>query len=97
MGDTFIGHLKRRRKVIGIDLGDAVESAFNNTKEVKNIAIIQADIFRLPFPKKTFDAIYSIGVLMHTGNAMKATESLSQTLNNSGKISVHLYGKGNFI
>jgi SAM-dependent methyltransferase/uncharacterized protein YbaR (Trm112 family) len=84
-------------RVIGVDLGDGVESAAANTRELPDVQIVQGDIFRLPFASATFDAAFSIGVLMHTGNAKRATTSLASLVRPGGTLTVHLYGKGNFI
>jgi SAM-dependent methyltransferase/uncharacterized protein YbaR (Trm112 family) len=84
-------------RVVGVDLGDGVESAAVNTRDLPEVQIVQGDIFELPFAKRTFDAAYSIGVLMHTGNAKRATASLSGLVRPGGSLTVHLYGKGNFI
>lgn len=81
-------------EVIGVDLGDGVESAYKNCKD-SNVNIIQADLFNLPFRENSFDKIFSIGVLMHTGNAKKATQNLVNYLTPNGDITVHVYGKGN--
>jgi SAM-dependent methyltransferase len=83
-------------RVIGIDLGDGVESAGQNTAELSDIQIVQADIFNLPFVDRTFDVIFSIGVLMHTGDARKATACLHQKLKPGGSLTIHLYGRGNW-
>ncbi len=82
-------------RVVGVDLGDGVESAAANTRDLPNVQIVQGDIFRLPFAKRTFDAIFSIGVLMHTGDARQATASLARLVRSGGSLTVHLYGKGN--
>jgi SAM-dependent methyltransferase/uncharacterized protein YbaR (Trm112 family) len=84
-------------RVVGVDLGDGVESAAANTREQANVQIVQGDIFRLPFAAGTFDAIFSIGVLMHTGNAKRATATLARLVRPGGTVTVHLYGKGNVI
>jgi SAM-dependent methyltransferase len=84
-------------RVIGIDLGDGVESASQNTADMPDVQIIQTDIFNLPFADGTFDIIFSIGVLMHTGDARKATACLRHKLKPGGSLSVHMYGKGNMI
>lgn len=82
-------------EVVGVDLGYGVESAYTNTKNNKDIHIIQGDIFNLPFPEETFDVIFSIGVLMHTGDARLALMSLTKHLKMEGVMSFHLYHKGN--
>ena len=84
-------------QVIGVDLGDGVESASQNTAHLPNVQIVQGDIFNLPFGGDTFDIIFSIGVLMHTGDAHRATTHLIHVLRPGGSLTVHLYGRGNFI
>jgi SAM-dependent methyltransferase/uncharacterized protein YbaR (Trm112 family) len=84
-------------RVIGIDLGDGVESAGENTRALANVQIVQTDIFRLPFAGRTFDAVFSIGVLMHTGNAKLAIGALAKSVKPGGTLAVHLYGKGNWV
>src|SRR5439155_11051167 len=84
-------------RVIGIDLGDGVESASKNIAHLAEVQIVQADIFNLPFPDSCFDVIFAIGVLMHTGDAKAAARSLTAKLKPGGTLSVALYGKGNAI
>jgi len=81
--------------VFGVDLGDAVDAAARNTAEFQNIQIVQGDIFGLPFAPSTFDIVFSIGVLMHTGDARTAFESLVPLVALGGSLSIHVYGKGN--
>jgi len=82
-------------QVIGVDLGDGVESAAQNTVELPDVQVVQGDIFNLPFADQTFDVIFSIGVLMHTGDARRATGCLAKTLKSGGSLTIHVYGKGN--
>ncbi|MBP9760236.1 MAG: methyltransferase domain-containing protein [Candidatus Pacebacteria bacterium] len=82
-------------EVIGVDLSDAVDVAYNNTKDDPHIHIVQGDLFKLPFAKDTFDFVFSNGVLMHTGDARKAFLSIASHLKDDGVITVHLYHKGN--
>lgn len=83
--------------VFGVDLGDGVDAAFTNTKYLSSVHIIQGDILALPFAPETFDIVFSIGVLHHTGDAKRATETLAGLLKPVGTITVHVYGKGNVI
>ena len=82
-------------KVFGLDLGWGVESAATNTAELDQVQIVQGDIFSLPFARNTFEVIFSIGVLMHTGDARRAIASLASKLQGGGSLSAHVYGKGN--
>lgn len=81
-------------EIIGVDLGFGVISAFQNTRKLLNVHIIQGDLFRLPFAENTFDIAYSIGVLMHTGNADKAFASVAQCVKDSGLLGIRVYGTG---
>ncbi len=82
--------------VIGIDLSLAVEAARENLTHRKNCHFIQADIFHLPFKSKTFDTIFSIGVLHHTPDTKKAFLMLPPLLKKSGKIAIWVYGENTF-
>jgi SAM-dependent methyltransferase len=80
--------------VVGMDLSEAVESAYANTQGL-DVHIIQGDVFRPPFSQDTFDLIFAIGVLMHTGHPYRATHSLAQRLRPGGTLTVNVYGTGN--
>lgn len=80
-------------EVIGIDLGETVEVAYENTKDFPNVHIIQADIYRLPFRKDFFDYIYSIGVLHHLPDPGAGFTNLVKYLKQDGTISAWVYGR----
>jgi SAM-dependent methyltransferase/uncharacterized protein YbaR (Trm112 family) len=83
-------------EAVGIDLGWGVYSAFDHTRHLPNVHIVRGDLFRLPFRDGTFDRVFSIGVLQHTGNGPKAFASLARTLKAGGLMSVTVYGTGRF-
>jgi SAM-dependent methyltransferase len=83
--------------VIGVDLTVAVDAAFQNTRAVDTIGIVQGDLFRLPFRPRTFDYAFSVGVLMHTGDAAGAFHSIATHVKQGGSFTAHLYGVGNSI
>lgn len=80
-------------EVVGIDLSFAVDTAFQNLGIKKNVHIIQADLFDLPFPEETFDLIFSIGVLHHTPNCREAFQRLPRLLKHGGMIAIWVYSK----
>jgi len=83
-------------EVIGADIGTGtVEAAYENTKEMDNIHIIQGDLFKLPFKKNIFDTAFSIGVLMHTGDAYRAFKSIASHIKTGGVFTAHVYHKLN--
>ena len=82
------------KEVIGIDLGDGVESAFQLTRDLPNAHIIQCDIFKLPL-KRAFDYAFSVGVLHHTPDPKKAFLSLASKVKKGGNVSAWVYGAEN--
>lgn len=82
-------------EVIGIDLSEAVDSAYQNTKHLKNAHIVQANIYELPFKDNLFDYMYSIGVLHHLPNPQAGFNSLLKHLKKGSPISAWVYGKEN--
>ena len=82
------------KEVVGIDLGDGVETAFAVTRKMPNAHIIQCDIFKLPL-KKAFDYAFSVGVLHHTPDPKKAFVSLASKVKKDGYISAWIYGAEN--
>lgn len=82
------------REIVGVDLGEGVESAFELTKNLPNAHIVQADIFKLPF-KQAFDYAFSVGVLHHTPDPKKSFVSLAGKVKNGGHISAWVYGAEN--
>lgn len=81
-------------EVIGIDLSVAVEAAFRNTRDLANVHIIQADIYRLPL-KRNFDYAFSVGVLHHLPDPRGGFLSLAGRVKPGGAISAWVYGREN--
>jgi len=84
---------KAGARVVGVDLSQAVEAAFDNVGFEPNVSIVQADIFNLPFKKGRFDIVFSIGVLHHTPDTRRAFLSLVPFLKPGGRISIWVYAK----
>lgn len=82
-------------EVVGVDLSEAVDVAWENTKTDPKMHLIQGDLHKLPFKKNVFDFVFSNGVLMHTGDARRVFLSIASHLKDDGVISAHLYHKGN--
>src|SRR2546423_1830230 len=80
--------------VIGIDLSEAVETAFTATRNFENAHIIQADIYHLPFAR-IFDYAFSVGVLHHLPDPRAGFRGLSQKVKPGGHISAWVYGAEN--
>ncbi len=77
--------------VVGVDLSHSVDAAAANLGERDGSAIVQADIFRLPFAPATFDIGYSIGVLHHTPDSAAAFRALAPLVKPGGALAVWVY------
>ncbi|MBA4317324.1 MAG: hypothetical protein C0412_02885 [Flavobacterium sp.] len=74
------------------DLGDSVEVAYKMTKHLKNVGIIQADIYHMPFVR-VIDFAYSIGVLHHLPQPKQGFLSLMKVLKVKGKMLIWVYSR----
>ncbi|HTJ77253.1 MAG TPA: methyltransferase domain-containing protein [Acidimicrobiales bacterium] len=81
-------------QVIAIDLSTAVDAAFTNLRDLPGAHVVQGDLTRPPLPRDSVDRIFSIGVLMITGDARRTTEILAGRLRPDGTITAHVYARG---
>ena len=80
-----------------MDLSDAVEASYQNTKHLPNVHIVQADIYHPPFKTNLFDYIFSIGVLHHLPDPEKGFRSLIPFTKKDGLLGIWVYGRKNNI
>ena len=80
------------RDVVALDLSEAVEAAFANTRGLENVHIVQADLNHPPV-KKQFDYAFSIGVLHHLPDPERGFQALVSRLKPGGAISAWVYGR----
>lgn len=78
----------------GSDLGETVEVAYEMTRDLPNVCIIQADIYAMPF-HKIFDLAYSIGVLHHLPQPQEGFSRLPKTIKAGGKMLIWVYNRRN--
>lgn len=78
----------------GADMSLAAEVAERNLGSYPNVAIVQADLFHLPFADDSFDLVYCIGVLHHTPNPEAAFRALVKHVKPGGRIAIWVYGLG---
>lgn len=79
--------------VIGVDMVDAVERAYAQTRELPNVHIVQGNVFKLPFRRELFGLIWCNGVIHHTPDAAAAHASLSRHVRPGGILYVWVYAK----
>jgi SAM-dependent methyltransferase len=80
------------KDVVAIDLSEAVESAFANTRHLDNVHIVQADLNNPPV-RPQFDYAFSIGVLHHLPDPERGFAALVSKLKSGGAISAWVYGR----
>jgi SAM-dependent methyltransferase len=78
--------------VVGVDLGSSVDVAFTNTRKLRNVLIVQADLFELPL-RQAFDYAFSVGVLHHTRDPADAFGAVLSKVKAGGSISAWIYGR----
>src|SRR5262245_35820196 len=76
---------------VGVDLSSAVDAAAENLSDRDNVLIVKGDIFRLPFLRGSFDAVFSIGVLHHTPSTEQAFRALVPLVKPGGEIAISVY------
>lgn len=81
-------------EVLGVDIGWGVDAAFERHRDNPKINIVQGSLFELPV--RGVDAAFSIGVLMHTGDAARAFRSVAGAVVPGGLMAVRMYHRGNW-
>jgi arsenite methyltransferase len=76
---------------LGIDISEAVDVAQQRLSHVPNVHFVQADALSLPFHDKSFDTIFSEGVLHHTPSTREALLSASRMLTSGGEFHFYVY------
>jgi SAM-dependent methyltransferase len=82
-------------RVVCVDISTAVEIAQSNVGRRPDVAVVQGDLFKLPFREGIFDIVYSIGVLHHTPDAKGAFTAIQPFVKPGGFFSIFMHGQGN--
>jgi len=76
---------------VGLDLSHSLERARENTRDLRNVLLVQGNILEPPFRPGTFDYVYSVGVLHHTPDCRMAFKRSAALVTPGGRFSVWLY------
>jgi 2-polyprenyl-3-methyl-5-hydroxy-6-metoxy-1,4-benzoquinol methylase len=82
---------KADAEVVGLDLSSAVDAAAKNLADRKNVHLVQASIYQLPFREGSFDGCYCIGVVQHTPDPQRTLRTLPCVLRSGGRIAITAY------
>lgn len=75
---------------IGVEASTAVEKAYEENK-LPNAFFVQADLQFLPFAEKSFDVLYSSGVIHHTNSTANSFKLIEPLVKNRGRLCLWLY------
>ena len=85
------------KEATGLDMsGKGLADARRRAKSLKinNVKFKKGNVLDLPFPAKTFDFVFSNGVLHHTVSIEKGISEISRVLKNEGTLFLYVEGKG---
>ncbi|MBA3512836.1 MAG: methyltransferase domain-containing protein [Pyrinomonadaceae bacterium] len=78
-------------EVVGLDISSAIDAARVNLAGRKNVHLVQASIYQLPFRPGVFDGCYCIGVVQHTPDPQQTMRTLPRVLRPGGRIAITAY------
>jgi SAM-dependent methyltransferase len=78
-------------RVIGADHSEAVEKASEVCRDLPATGFLQADLKRLPLPEKSFDLVFSIGVMHHDQDTRAVFDQVARMVRPGGRLAVWLY------
>ena len=82
-----------RGEVYALDISDAAFTTFENTRDLSNCMVVQADLMEAPFSDEFFDLIIADGVLHHTPNTYDAVRALYRKIKPGGQLFFYVYRK----
>lgn len=85
--------VERGAELFAFDLSTAIEANYRNNGGAENLHIFQADIYRIPLRRESFDKIFCLGVLQHCPDVRGAFLSLVPLLRPGGEIVIDVYRK----
>jgi SAM-dependent methyltransferase len=85
--------LETGAEVFSFDLSAAVEAAWRNNSQARNLSMFQASIYGIPLRKESFDKIFCMGVLQHCPDVAGAFRSLLPFLRPGGEVVIDVYEK----
>jgi SAM-dependent methyltransferase len=88
-----IGKAAPATTVVGVDFSESARLAHRRCRDLGNVHIIQADLSRPPLAPRTFDLIWSEGVIHHTPDTQRSFSSLAPLGKTGGKLYIWIYSK----
>jgi ubiquinone/menaquinone biosynthesis C-methylase UbiE/uncharacterized protein YbaR (Trm112 family) len=77
--------------VVSLDFSYAVDANYASNGARRNVLIVQADVFSMPFRSGTFDRLFCFGMLQHTPSPRRAFQALPRVLKSGGALCADIY------
>ncbi|MBI3629683.1 MAG: methyltransferase domain-containing protein [Candidatus Rokubacteria bacterium] len=90
-GRHLINAARFGAEMVGADYSRAIDVSASNVGEMKNVDLVQADAYRLPFPPGRFDFAYCLGVLHHLPDPERAFQCVVDTVKPGGAVFIWVY------
>jgi SAM-dependent methyltransferase len=90
-GHDLLQMAKGGAQLIGFDLSYGVDVAFQLTRHLPNVHVVEGDLNAAPFRPATFDFVYSFGVLHHLPDPERGFRNLSRLLKPGAPLITYLY------
>jgi SAM-dependent methyltransferase len=81
------------RRLLSVDLSDAVLLAAHNTQETPNVFCLRADLLDLPVADGAMDVVFCLGVLHHLEDPEAGLKELWRALKSGGTLCLWVYGR----
>ena len=85
--------LDRGARVTSVDLSDAVDANADNFPPDDRHRIAQADVLELPFPPRSFDVVFCLGVVQHTPDPERTIAALYDHVKPGGTLVFDHYSR----
>jgi SAM-dependent methyltransferase len=79
-------------EIVSVDLGAAAWVAFDHTRALENVHIVQGDLCHPPVAPGAFDVAFSVGVLHHLPEPRKGFNALAKVVRSGGRLAIWVYG-----
>lgn len=90
-GADMIAMNARGFKMVGLDISDAAYEASRNTRGNKDMHVVQASVYNMPFKDGFFDIVYSFGVLHHLPDPEGGFRRLCEKVKKGGSALIYVY------
>jgi SAM-dependent methyltransferase len=79
--------------VVSLDYSNAVAENYRWHRKQRNLLIVQADVYQMPFRAGSFDRAFCFGMLQHTPNPARAFLCVLDSLKPGGWMASDIYAK----